>query len=218
MRRVCRNEVWSHHNLMKLLCISACTSLSLLNLYLPYHWPECSSDCTWRLFWAAHKNSVQWSRMQWGVCPCSRNKPICFYKALIRILFSQSTAHTGGPGAVYRACTVGLKVCVEAHIVIYADLGPSTGEVMVPGSCLDSAGQSICYSLEQKLLCLHWSLMERSLNQWAVTAPHIKLQEKNAAWPFHKSRMHTQLWVGFRCPWWKAWPLALLIDMLLFMP
>lgn len=157
--------------------------------------------------------------MQRGLCPRSRNKPICFYKALIRILFSQSPAHTGGPGAVYRACTVGLKASVcafktfgvnikclggfleqtsegwlkrfQASIVIYTALRLSSGEVMVPGSCLDSGGQSICYSLEQKLLCLHWNLMERSLNQGTVTARHIKLQERNAARPFH---MHTQLY------------------------
>lgn len=44
---------------------------------------------------------------------------------------------------------------IEDSIIIYTDLRLSPGEETEPGSCIDSGGQSICSSLEQKLLCLH---------------------------------------------------------------
>lgn len=215
------------------------SSLSLLNLYLPYHWPECCSDCAWHLFWASHKNSVQWSLMQCGVCPRSRNKPICFYKALIIIQFSQCPAHTDGRGLalwVQKSLCMSLrhvrliKKCLDLSSrqvktdwkalkpVFPVHIRLSIGEVMVPDSCSNLHGlRSGVFVIEVTVFSLKFD-GEVTKSVSSDSTVHKAAGEERCTTFSQVPHAHTTLWSGFRCPWWKAWPLALQIDTLLFMP
>lgn len=185
MRRICWNEVWSHHSLIKLLCLSACTSTCFLPVCAPLYRCLIFISCITDLSGALIAPGVYSEQLIKTACSGAPYSEKCvhtaeqanqLYKALIRILFSQSPAYTGGLGTVYRACTVGLKASVcafktfgvnikhlgdslkqtseEILLSIWNEM-LSTGKVLVSGSCLDSGGQSICYSLKQGLLCLH---------------------------------------------------------------
>lgn len=157
--------------------------------------------------------------MQWGVCPHSRNKPICLYKALIRILFSQSPAHAGVPGAVCWACTVcWASVCVplrQLGLMLNARVVPQSRHVKAVLLFMQFEGWAelswvrwwylahawtqvagvfviVCNTATVFTLEIDGELTE-SVSSCTVTR-HIKLQERNATRPFHKSRMHTQLY------------------------